>query len=191
MSLLSQAREVASRILSQVSGGPVLIRPRRSIGGLFPDIVVEEQHEDSLEITEHPVEQGANINDHAFKKPELVTIRAGVSDSSSAGGGDKPSVEFYEKLLELQKKREPFDLVTGKRLHKNMLLKDLTVVTDAASENVLMFTALCQEVIIVKTQVTSVPPRQNHASPGQTGATENKGQKQPQPRQSILKGGLG
>ncbi|MCL1939533.1 MAG: hypothetical protein FWG04_02595 [Desulfovibrionaceae bacterium] len=178
-------------ILSQVSGGPVLIRPRRSIGGLFPDIVVEEQHEDTLEITEHPVEQGANINDHAFKKAESVTIRAGVSDASSVLGGEKPSTDFYEKLLELQKKREPFDLVTGKRLYKNMLLESLSAITDQASENCLMFTAQCREVIIVKTQVTSVPPRKNHASPGKTGATEDKGQKQAQPRQGVIAAGAG
>ena len=145
-------------VLSSAQGGPVLVRPRRSIGGLYPQVVVEEAHEDSLEITEHPVEQGAAVNDHAFKKPEAVTIRGGVSDSSP-GDGDKPSQEFYEKLLELQAKREPFDIVTGKRMHKNMLLESLTVVTDPDTENCLMFTAQCREVIIVKTQVASVPPR--------------------------------
>jgi hypothetical protein len=176
--------------MSSAQGGPVLVRPRRSIGGLYPDVVVEEAHEDSLEITGHPVEQGAAVNDHAFKKPEAVTIRAGVSDSKS-GGGEKPSVAFYDKLLELQAKREPFDIVTGKRLHKNMLLESLSVVTDPDTENCLMFTAQCREVIIVKTQVTSVPPRKNHASPGKTGATTDAGQQQPQTRRSILKGGLG
>lgn len=176
--------------LSSAQGGPVLVRPRRSIGGLYPDVVVEESHEDSLEITEHPVEQGADISDHAFKKAEVVTIRGGVSDSSP-DGGEKPSVEFYDKLLELQAKREPFDIVTGKRLHKNMLLESLTEVTDPDTENSLIFTAQCREVIIVKTQVTSVPPRKVHANPGQTGATTDAGQQQPQPRRSILKGGLG
>lgn len=178
--------------LSQVLAGPVLIRPRRSIGGLYPDVVVEEQHEDSLQITEHPVEQGAAVNDHAFKKPEVVTIRGGVSDSSP-GGGEKPSVEFYEKLLELQKKREPFDIVTGKRQHKNMLLESITEITGQDTENSLMFTAQCREVIIVKTQVASVPPRKNHANPGKTGATTDKGQQQAQPqkRQSMLKAGIG
>lgn len=177
-------------ILSQARGGPVLVRPRRSIGGLYPDVIIEESHEDSLEITEHPVEQGAAIHDHAFKKPETVTIRGGVSDASDSGG-EKASVEFYEKLLELQKKREPFDIVTGKRRHKNMLIESLSVITGPDTENCLVFTAECREVIIVKTQVTSVPPRRNQASPGKTGATADKGQQQPQRRQSILKGGLG
>lgn len=177
-------------ILSQTRGGPVMIRPRRSIGGLYPDVIVEESHEDSLQITEHPVEQGAAVNDHAFKKPELVTIRGGVSNSSSKGG-EKPAVEFYEKLLELQRKREPFDIVTGKRLHKHMLLESLTVLTGQDTENCLMFTAQCREVIIVKTKVTAVPPRKNHANPGKTGATDDKGQQQPQKRKSIIKGALG
>ena len=176
--------------LSSATGGTVLVRPRRSIGGLYPDVIIEESHEDSLEITSHPVEQGANISDHAFKKPKTLTIRGGVSDSSLAEGA-KPSQEFYEKLLELQDKREPFDIVTGKRQYKNMLLETLSVITDQNTENCLMFTAQCREIIIVKTEVTSVPPRKNHAKPGKTGATTDAGQKQAQKRQSILKGGLG
>ena len=176
--------------LSEVKSGPVLIQPRRSIGGLYPDVVIEESHEDGLEITEHPVEQGASINDHAFKKPEAVTIRGGVSDSSSSGG-DRPSIEFYEKLLELQKKREPFDIVTGKRLHKNMLIESLVVFTDVNTENCLMFTAQCREVILVKTQVASVPPRKNHSNPAKTGETDEKGQKQAERRRSGIAGAAG
>jgi hypothetical protein len=168
----------------------VLIQPRRSIGELFPDVVIEESHEDGLEITEHPVEQGAAVNDHAYKKPETVTIRAGVSDSNSAGN-DKAAQEYYDKLLDLQKRREPFDIVTRRRLHKNMLLESISVVTDANTENALIFTAECREVILVRTQVTSVPPRKHQANAAKTGATEDKGQKQPRKRQSMTKAALG
>lgn len=168
---------------------PVYVQPRRSIGGLYPDVVVEESHEDSLQITGHPVEQGAAVNDHAFKKPELVTIRGGVTDSS-AGGGEKPSGEFYDKLLELQAKREPFDLVTGKRLHKNMLIERLSVISNEDSEHCVLFTAECRQVIIVATRSATVPPRAKHANPAKTGGTEDKGQKQP-PRQSIMAGAAG
>ena len=172
-------------ILSQVLGGPVFLRPRRGLGGLYPDVVVEESHEDSLEITEHPVEQGAAINDHAFKKPEIVTIRGGAG---AGVGGEAPGVEFYNQLLALQRSREPFDIITGKRQYKNMLLETLTVTTDANSENCLQFTAQCREVIIVAMQVTSVPPRDRHASPGATGATQAAGQKQLQEQESSGRG---
>lgn len=171
------------------AAAPVLLAPRRGLGILSPDVVVEESHEDALQITEHPVEQGAAVNDHAFKKPGTVTIRGGVSDAGAAGEGGR-AVEFYEKLLELQGSREPFDIMTGKRLYTNMLLESLSVVTDADTENCLMFTASCREVIIVATRTVIVPPRARHAR-ATTGGTADKGQKQAQPRQSMLKGGFG
>jgi hypothetical protein len=164
----------------------MLLQPRSSIGGLYPDVVIEESHEDSLEITEHPVEQGAAISDHAFLKPRTLTIRGGASDSTS--GVEGSAQEFYDKLLELQKSREPFDIVTGKRLYKNMLLATLSVVTDGNSGAALFFSAECREVIIVTTQVTSVPPRPRHANPNKTGETADKGQQQP--RDSQLNAGL-
>lgn len=168
----------------------VMVRPRRSLGGLYPDVVVEETHADELEITEHPVEQGAAIHDHAYKKPMTVSIRGGVSDSSP-GRGENPSQEFYQQLVDLQAKREPFDIITGKRKYENMLIKSLSAVTAPDTENCLMFTAECQEVIIVHTQVAAVPPRKNHANPGKTGATSDKGQQQAQSRTSGINGAFG
>lgn len=72
--------------------GSLLFRPRR---GFFPtdstpisaQITVEEIHHDELEITEHPVEQGAAIADHAFKRPAEVVIRCAWSNSPSANRG--------------------------------------------------------------------------------------------------------
>lgn len=37
------------------------------IGVLIPSVVVSEKHTDTLEITEHPVEVGAAVADHAYK----------------------------------------------------------------------------------------------------------------------------
>lgn len=159
----------------------------RHLGGITFDVTVEESHEDTLEITEHPVEQGAAINDHAFIKPPTVTIRAGASDCS---GGDGSSRDLYERLLKLQAEREPFDIVTGKRLYTNMLLETLTTVTDVKTETSLLVSAVCRHVNIVSTQVASVPPRARHKNPGKTGATADKGQKQPI-KQSAAQAGLG
>lgn len=59
----------------------VLVRPKRLIGPFVANATVEESHEDELEITDHPVETGAQISDHAYKLPYTVTIRAGWSAS--------------------------------------------------------------------------------------------------------------
>lgn len=42
---------------------------------------IEEAATDELQITEHPVEKGAQITDHAFKLPAEVTIQCGWSNS--------------------------------------------------------------------------------------------------------------
>lgn len=162
----------------------------RNLGGIQFDVTLDESHEDGLEITEHPVEHGANINDHAYLKPASVAIRAGVSDAGP-DGGDGHSREVYEKLRQLQASREPFSIVTGKRLYENMLLETLTVVTDANTEHALIVSAACRQVIIVHTRVASVPPRARHASPGKTGGTTDKGQKQPQRSMTAAAAGGG
>lgn len=47
---------------------------------------IEELHTDDLEITEHPVEQGANIADHAFKRPAEVVLKLAWSNSPPSSG---------------------------------------------------------------------------------------------------------
>ena len=83
--------------------------PRRAIGGFTATVTIEEVAVDELVITEHPVQQGAEITDHAYNKPSEVTLSVMWSEE------DAPLAETYQKLLELQSSREPFDLVTGKR----------------------------------------------------------------------------
>jgi len=52
---------------------PVLIRTR-SIGSFIADVTVEEHAEDEVEITQIPVESGAAVTDHAYKRPARLTI---------------------------------------------------------------------------------------------------------------------
>ena len=99
----------------------VFLRPLRSLGGLSFDVVVSEEHEDTLTIAKHPVEQGANISDHAYRNPCKVVIR-GASSESTYGlpVWDPYNATLYNALLALQNAREPFDIVTGKRKYGNI-----------------------------------------------------------------------
>lgn len=54
---------------------------RRSIGDIIANITTEEQHSDEIEITRHPVEVGASITDHIFKRPPEVVIRCSWTNS--------------------------------------------------------------------------------------------------------------
>jgi hypothetical protein len=44
------------------------------------DLVESEAHEDILTITDHPVEQGANVSDHAREEPTRLTLDGFVSN---------------------------------------------------------------------------------------------------------------
>ena len=154
----------------------VLLRDGRKLGTIIPNVVVEEVHTDTLTITDHPVEQGAPITDHAFKNPAELSMRIGwssssvaldavvssVVDSVKAGKLTTPKIktvrDIYEDLLKLQASRKPFDVSTGKRLYKDMLIKSISTTTDASSENSLVVSVVLRQIIIVQTKAAKLKP---------------------------------
>ncbi|WP_407059275.1 phage baseplate protein (plasmid) [Ralstonia syzygii subsp. celebesensis] len=158
--------------------------PKRSIGSFHAYITLQEQHHDELVITDHPVEQGAAISDHAYKKPAELTLTIGWSDSSLSA---LTSLQFgnyssfaYEQLLSLQAQRILVDISTGKRKYSNMLIQAISTTTDERNENSMIATVHCREVIIVQTKATTLAPAANQAMPQKTASITNTGTKQPQ-----------
>jgi hypothetical protein len=84
-------------------------------------------------------------------------------------------------LLSLQARREPFDVITGKRFYRNMMFKSLTQITDRYTDNVLSITATLQEITIVSVDTATVPARDKQKNPAKTGQTEKAGSKSAQP----------
>lgn len=166
----------------------ILLRDGRNIGGIIPDVVVEETHLDSATITEHAIEQGAPITDHAYLNPAELTMRVGWSTSSLALGGVLRGIQagtllqgklstvrdVYDALLKLQASRQPFDVSTGKRLYKSMLIKSLSITTDASSENALVCSIVLREVLLVKTKATRMQADAQR-NPEKTAPTEEVG----------------
>jgi hypothetical protein len=163
------------------SGQALFMPSLRSIGGIVAECTIEETGEDDLQITEHSVEQGAPIADHAFKRPSLVTIRAGWSRQHSYDLSAETGV--YGLLLSWQAALMPFDVFTGKRHYVNMLIERLSVTTDQHSEYALFATLSCHQVILVTTEETTVPgvssSPQAHADAPSTGPQVNTGDQQP------------
>ncbi|MDN7895883.1 hypothetical protein QZM82_06700 [Burkholderia cepacia] len=166
----------------------------KKIGGVTISAIVEEVYSDNVVITEHPVEKGAPINDHAYMRPREVIMKCGWSnaDYSALLGATVVSFDpsganamatgtyvdaIYSKLLQLQANRERIDVVTTRRKYSNMLIQGLTVVTDQKSSSALMVTATLKQVIIVSTQATKLPPRDNQANPAATAETQSAGTK--------------
>lgn len=177
---LSVGLSFARSLLAQV-----FVRPR-FIGGMMPNVTVEEQHIDELSITDHPVEQGAAITDHSFKRPAVVIIRCGWSNSALPALGNPNYVQqIYTMMLALQASRVPIDILTGKRLYTSMLIQRLQVLTDEKTENALALVCEAREIVIVGTQTVVVPSAANMRNPQINGAVQNTGAKALMPGDSY------
>lgn len=180
----------------------IMIKPRRAIGAFEAHVTISERHHDDLDIVDHPVEQGAQISDHAFKRPPEVIIDCAWSDTPRPANGFGGSLnaavtgtqslitgnsvdqvrDVYQKLLALQASVELIDVVTGKRSYQNCLVKSITVETDKESEHVLRVTAVIRQVMIATVRVVAISaPRENQLAPGTTLPIFNKGVKQLNP----------
>ena len=158
----------------------VLIRVPRFIiasgGVILPDCVVEETGRSDLQITEHPVEWGSVISDHAFRKPNEVTLRWSWTNS---GNGEGFVQAIYAQLLIIQNSRVPFTIYTGKRPYANMLFASIGETTNVAAENSLSVVAVCREIILVSTQAVTQPTQASQAVPQSTSGITNTGAQQP------------
>lgn len=175
MSFLSNITFIAGVVEGLLS--PVLFL-QRNIGGFVADVTIEEDHTDEVMITEHPVERGASVSDHAYKVPARVIIRAGWSNSSSFALGNPFYVQLvYNQMLALQASLQPFSITTGKRVYNNMMMRRLSILTDEKNENALMATFECQEILIANTQTVSsgAGDPTNMQDPVNNGATQNRG----------------
>ena len=155
--------------------GPYSSTPPAGVAELVPftaQVTIEEIHHDEIVITDHPVEQGAAITDHAYKKPCDLILHLGWSNSgiqaaaqSLAGlvsvttgiqTGDFDYMQTqYNQLLALQASLIPFNVYTGKRSYQNMLIRSLSVSTDPRTEHSLLVTAVLRQILLVQTQNVS------------------------------------
>jgi hypothetical protein len=152
----------------------VFIQPKRTVGGIAMQVVVNERTVDQLTVTSQPVQQGASITDHAYMEPTEFSHTILFAAPGFTGG--QTLGQIYQALLNLQSSAQPFTIVTPKRVYTSMLMTALSQTTDKHTENCLSITASYKQVILVPVFATVVP-RTNQKNPGSTGATQNAGQK--------------
>ncbi len=161
----------------------ILVRVPRGIQGpnafIIPDAAVEETSRNDLQITEHPVELGSTISDHAFMKPREVTLRWSWSNSGLYGGYETAMQDIYQMLATIQTQRQPLNIFTGKAAYQSMLIASLGVTTNEGSEYAVQAIMVCREVIIVTTQ-TLQPGQAAQAVPQSTSVITNQGNVTPQ-----------
>lgn len=143
----------------------LLFRKGNFISTVELDIIITEGAFATARLTENPVENGANVNDHIILEPMTFNVEGVVSNISASSVGSfvrlptvfsqntSKSREAWEALLELQVSRQPFTLVQNLRSYDNVVILSLAENQDKNTSNGLFFTATMKEVIFVGSQI--------------------------------------
>ncbi|MDU5080227.1 phage baseplate protein [uncultured Tissierella sp.] len=171
-----------------------LIGCKTNIGGFFFDAYLRLDHTRKTKITQHPVETGAAITDHAYVEPAELIIEVGMSDACISfiqGQFNQKytrSVSAIDTLWKLQEQRIPMDVLTRLKLYKNMLIEVISVPDDWQTLNGLRATVTLREIIVVGVKTVEMNSKASSSKSPQKTAATNKGTQQvTKPNQSVLK----
>lgn len=158
--------------------------------GYFFDAFIVESHTGSVRITEHPVQTGATISDHAYNIPDKLTLQIFVSDSMDCvvynqfSKYSTKSLSAYQVLRDLKTKRLPLSVRTRLHYYKNMLIESMSVNDDYKTANSLRCTVMLREIIMADVNAQTVDKSYGQA---EKSTTSNEAVKKP----AFVKGSVG
>lgn len=134
------------------------------------DCTVNENHTDTLTITEHPVETGANVSDHAQKEPDSLTLQGIISNqpillnlvddlqpSVPGGTPGNRAQDAYNEFLRLQQTASLLKVTTELRNYQNMMIQDINVRRDKTTRNILDIGLTLREFRRATVETTDAP----------------------------------
>ncbi len=168
--------DTAIDLIGDVAGPYVLIaQAGTSIGGIIPDVSIQETISDENTITAHPVQSGTPVSDHVFANPVVCDLVAAWSDSGFSGYPGR-SQDLYQLILSLRDSRQPFDIYTTKRMLPSMVFGNITSTTDETNGSALFLRVRLQQITISDTSSTGTPATSdNQQFPSETADTTNMG----------------
>ena len=143
---------------------------------LILDASIDESYTSGAQVTDFPVENGADITDHARILPRTLSINGIISDSPlplqtlsfdafTSGLGSSVLAQTlgfatrsqlgYLELERLKNDRVPFDVVTGLDVYSNVLITSLNVTRNSSTGRALSFRMTVKEVTLVDTQIVT------------------------------------
>lgn len=166
-----------------------------SQGNYLFDAYFNINHESTLSITEHPVQTGANISDHAFMQPNVLSFEVGMSDVMQDVSDGKyqtfsndatRSINAYKILRQLQSDRVPINVYTKLWNYTNMLIETLSAPDSNQTAYALKASVTLKELLVATVTTVKISER-----PQKTDIT-NEGDQKAQPAdESILSSLLG
>jgi hypothetical protein len=131
---------------------------------LVLDAAISETHSGDADVTEHPVERGANVSDHVRVKAETLKLEGLITDTPvGAAGTDGRSVSAYRTLLSIKDDGNPIAISTPFREYTQMVMQSLEVPRDAKTGSALRFSASFRRIVTAETKVSRVIPHAKKA----------------------------
>lgn len=130
--------------------------------GYFFDAFIRESHSCSVRVTEHPVQTGANISDHAFNLPDKLSVEIFVSDSMDEvvtgqfSDYKSKSVSAFLVLKKLKEERQLVGINTRLDYYKNMIIESIDTDDDYKTANSLRCQVSFRQVLIASVAKQSV-----------------------------------
>ena len=159
------------------------------------DCTVSEQHSHDVTITEHPVEDGANVADHAQREMDSLQLSEIVSDQPIVlnpdenlrpiiPGGDprNRAKQAYDTLLLIQQSYALLDVSTEIRDYENMMITGVSVRRDKETRNILAVDLTLREYR--KATLRAVPAPEP-IEPVHKGVTDNGRQNTDTPKGAV------
>ena len=185
--------ETALNLGTALVGSILTVIPQGNIGGIDIQATLRETADDTLELTDQPVQTGASITDHSFVRPAQLVMECGWSNASDEAllaavtsvltSGSLLVSDYvsgiYSQLIQLQHSRQPFAVSTTIRLYPSMMLTSLALTRDAKTSQALMVRATMREVFFASTSSTTLPPQSAQANPEGSAETQNVGSTAP------------
>jgi hypothetical protein len=150
------------------------------------DAVIRTEHQRRITKTEHPIQTGANVADHAIIEPARVVLEIGMSDAMDSfvpgqwTGNHSKSVNAYQTLVSLAKARQPLTVTTRLETYTNMILTAIEAPDTVETRFGLKATVVFEELF-----TGTITSQQLSSRSDLTGAT-NLGTKSPLPVSSDI-----
>ena len=127
------------------------------------DAIIRQEHTQMLRVTEHPVQTGANIIDHAYQLPATLMLEIGMSDAMDTffkgqfNGPYTKSVNAYQKIKELQSKRQPLEIHTRLDTYRNMVIEEIRAQEDYKTLHALKCVITLRQIIMATVEAVPIP----------------------------------
>lgn len=139
-----------------MAGTTVNTMLRTSSGTIYFDALLHADHNATVIPTQHPVQTGAAITDHAYLAPKEISLEVGMTDVISGTGA---SARAYQQFLTVMAERDLVTVVTRLGAYQDMLLTSIAVPDDYTTMNALRCTLTFTEIRVATVATVTVQGR--------------------------------